>query len=148
MPSTPVKFKVTINAADAERVWMRLVDQRMEQTKQLVRAYGGQVHVDTIRLTPVKSGDLKASWRLEETDSGYIFTVRVSSDLAYAAHVEFGTRPHKIRVKNASVLTDGVNFFGTEVNHPGTTAQPMLRPSVDGGKDQFVRDLKTIWNAK
>lgn len=34
--------------------------------------------------------------------------------------MEQGTAPHTIRVRNARVLTDGAQFFGTQVNHPGT----------------------------
>jgi hypothetical protein len=48
----------------------------------------------------------------------------------YSPHVYFGTRPHKIRVKRASVLTDGENFFGTEVNHPGTKANRWLERAL------------------
>ncbi len=39
-----------------------------------------------------------------------------------------GTRAHSIDVVNASVLTDGVSFFGRHVNHPGTSPQDFRRP--------------------
>ncbi|MDR1001681.1 MAG: hypothetical protein LBL82_00200 [Oscillospiraceae bacterium] len=44
--------------------------------------------------------------------------------------IEFGTRPHKIRIKNARVLTFNDVFFGSEVSHPGQKATNVLRDTV------------------
>jgi hypothetical protein len=55
----------------------------------------------------------------------------VGTVIEYGPDIEWGTGPHIIRAKNAKVLTDGKSFFGKEVNHPGTTAQPFMRPSID-----------------
>ena len=55
----------------------------------------------------------------------------VGSALDYSVYVEFGTRAHIIEIKNAKVLTNGKKFFGKKVKHPGTVAQPHLRPAVD-----------------
>lgn len=41
-----------------------------------------------------------------------------------------GTRPHKIRARNASVLANADTVFGKEVNHPGTAPNPFLRRAV------------------
>lgn len=54
----------------------------------------------------------------------------IGTNVDYAAHVEFGTSPHKIEVKTASVLSDGSNFFGRVVNHPGTSPIPFMRPAL------------------
>ncbi len=48
----------------------------------------------------------------------------------YAPDVYFGTKPHKIKVKNARVLTNGTDFFGREVNHPGTKANRWLERAL------------------
>jgi hypothetical protein len=48
----------------------------------------------------------------------------------YAVFVHEGTRPHIIRVRSAKVLTDGVRFFGPQVRHPGTRAQPFLTQAL------------------
>ncbi len=52
---------------------------------------------------------------------------------AYPLDVEYGTRPHKIRSKGNYPLRDPKSgrVFGYEVDHPGTQAQPFLRPSLD-----------------
>ena len=55
----------------------------------------------------------------------------IGSNELYAPYVEFGTRAHKISVKNAKVLSDGKNIFGKVVNHPGTAPQPHLQPAVE-----------------
>ena len=48
--------------------------------------------------------------------------------------VEFGTAPH----------VNGGQFAGTM--HPGTKAQPFMRPAWDGGKDKLMNDLKAeLW---
>lgn len=56
----------------------------------------------------------------------------------YAPHIEFGTRPHIIQVRNAKVLAGyllkpgakkyGWMYFGKKVNHPGTRANPFFYP--------------------
>lgn len=57
----------------------------------------------------------------------------VGTGVSYARFVEFGTKPHVIRVRNKRVLANvrTGDVFGTVVNHPGTTAQPFLRPALD-----------------
>lgn len=80
------------------------------------------------------------------------------SNAEYTPHVEFGTKPHDIEVKNKMILattkgrfkrtstiplkgkgqkglprvsTDGrYAILGKRVKHPGTKAQPFLRPAV------------------
>jgi phage gpG-like protein len=64
--------------------------------------------------------------------------VFVGTNVEYASDIEFGTGPHKITVKNAKVLTDGKTFFGKSVNHPGTPAQPFLRPALDLAKGEML----------
>lgn len=86
-----------------------------------------EVARDARRLAPVDSGDLADSIEWipgAETDL-------IVCDAPYWAHVEYGTDPHVIRVRNKKVLRskEGV-FFGKEVNHPGTPAQPFLRPAM------------------
>lgn len=44
--------------------------------------------------------------------------------------VEYGAPPHIIRAFNSPVLTDGENFFGKEVMHPGQRPQSFMRRSL------------------
>jgi hypothetical protein len=77
---------------------------------------------------PVDTGALATS--IESEVNGQ--TIRVGSNLGYAASVEMGAAPHIIRVKNARVLANRETgqVFGPVVHHPGNKAQPFLRPSL------------------
>lgn len=82
---------------------------------------------DAKRHCPVDSGDLKDSLGIVYTSSG----ARIGSPLSYAAATELGSGPHIIRSKGPYSLSDGHgNYFGRVVHHPGTPAQPYLRPAL------------------
>jgi Bacteriophage HK97-gp10, putative tail-component len=81
-------------------------------------------------LAPVRTGRLRSSIRAEPPR---IFSLRgsvtVGSDLEYAAHVNDGTRAHKITAKNAKALRfhiGGKLVFVKSVNHPGTKGTKFL----------------------
>jgi HK97 gp10 family phage protein len=91
-----------------------------------------------VMLCPVDKGDLRASigyaCELGSTSGASKPTEYdgiVTTNKEHAPHVEFGTRPHTIAVKFARVLSNGKDVFGTIVNHPGTRAQPFMRPALD-----------------
>jgi len=44
--------------------------------------------------------------------------------------IEFGTKPHKIRAKNAKAMGYNADFFGSEADHPGQKATNLLRNAV------------------
>ena len=69
-------------------------------------------------------GNLESSIFHQFKDSGK--TAEVGSNSIISKFIEFGTRPHKIRIKNKKVLSDGIDIFGTEVNHPGYRGNPAL----------------------
>lgn len=71
-----------------------------------------------------KTGELENSIESEFEDFG--LTAIVGSDADHALFIEKGTKAHEIRVRTASVLSDGVDFFGKVVNHPGTKANDGL----------------------
>ena len=91
------------------------------------------------RLAPKRTGRLRASIRMDRRDAAGRYSAggrrtialyEVSANTPSAGYVHNGTRPHIIRVRNAKVLTDGVNFFGTMVRHPGTRPQPFLTQAL------------------
>ena len=78
----------------------------------------------------MRTGRLRGSIRAEEPR---IFSLRgsvkVGSDLEYAAFVNDGTRPHIIRPRRAQVLrftVGGRTVFAKVVHHPGTRPRPFL----------------------
>jgi hypothetical protein len=81
-------------------------------------------------LAPVDTGRLRASIK---ADPPRIFSLRgsvkVGSNVEYAAMVNDGTRPHVIKAVNAKALrfkVGGRTVFARLVHHPGTRARPFL----------------------
>ena len=84
-------------------------------------------------------------------------TGEVAVNVDYAGAVEFGTKPHEIkpRWKKALAFKPGAGFrFWDEsgrvvvkrVKHPGTKAQPFLRPAVEAEAEVIKRSLEKIIN--
>lgn len=85
---------------------------------------------------PVDTGRLRASITPDMVGptEGYVGT-----NVAYAAAVEYGSRPHEIRPRKANVLAwkdreTGEMRFAKKVNHPGTAARPFLEPAYLEGQ--------------
>lgn len=82
---------------------------------------------------PVKTGDLKRSIKITESNIGYDsawFTIEPTVD--WAKYVESDTKPHIIRARNVEFLKftiGGRTIFRRSVRHPGTRAQPFMGPA-------------------
>lgn len=91
-----------------------------------------------------KTGDLESSIRHVIYNKGN--TAAVGSDSLMSVFMEVGTKAHVIKVKNATVLTDRVDFFGKEVNHPGFKGTHDLEQSYDqvigNNQEKFLKRLK------
>jgi hypothetical protein len=75
---------------------------------------------------PVDKGILRGSINFETTDYGVKITM-----VDYAVHVEFGTKAHIIEPKNKQALRFKIGnktIITKKVQHPGTDAQPFIRP--------------------
>lgn len=83
---------------------------------------------------PVRTGRLKQSIAIKvEGDS-----VIIGPNTDYAAYVEFGTKPHEIRPRNAKALAwRGPNgmVYAKVVHHPGTRPHPYVRPAFNDWVD-------------
>lgn len=87
------------------------------------------IAADMRRDVPVDTGDLLESIR---TEGNQIWVGDFAKGVTYWADVEFGTKPHMIFPVNAKVLhwTDAQGeHFAKSVRHPGTKAQPYIRPN-------------------
>lgn len=84
------------------------------------------------RLCPIDEGALVASITGETEHDHMQSRLTAGGDgVDYAAVVELGGRPHEIRSKGPWPLRDkNGNVFGRVVQHPGTPAQPYLRPGA------------------
>jgi hypothetical protein len=93
-------------------------------------------------------------------------SARIEARTPYAAAVEFGSKPHEIRPKNASVLawpgsakarrltgkarvgtSRSDMVFAAKVDHPGTKPQPFLIPAAKAAlKRAGVTGIVERWN--
>ena len=119
---------------------------------------GARLQEQVIQRTPVQSGALRNSIAagLSVVPMGSIgvqqvgefgvqplpgqgigVSVVIGSNEQYAPWVEFGTKPHKIRARNAKVLAfqgAGGTVFRREVNHPGTRGARMFGDAMDASE--------------
>jgi HK97 gp10 family phage protein len=111
------------------------------------------------RRVPRKTGHLGRSIKAGRVTKR---SATVEANARYAAYVEFGTKPHVIRPKTKKALAwapsgqtrlsgrprkGAKRIFATIVNHPGTKAQPFLRPAVEAAVErQSVARIVEKWN--
>lgn len=82
-------------------------------------------------LAPVDTGRLRSSVVAIPQGGRWTFTVTIGTNVEYAADVEYGTAPHVIVPKDRKALWwPGAAHPVARVNHPGTRAQPFMRPAV------------------
>lgn len=83
---------------------------------------------DARRFAPVDSTDLVRSIKVHKIGPT---SRRIHAHAPYAAYVELGTRPHVIRPNNKKALHWPTARHPVKVvHHPGTRAQPYLRPAL------------------
>ena len=87
-----------------------------------------QVFRDAVRLCPVDTHALADSIDYEVVG----LVGRVTVDEPYWRFVEYPTAPHLIRSHGDYSLHNDEfgEYYGREVMHPGTQAQPFLRPAL------------------
>lgn len=129
--------------------WNRWVDDLPEEVKEdakvAVKEAGYMTEADAKQNAPVDQGDLRRSINTTIEENGMVAVVGTNMD--YALSVEFGSAPHTIKVKDAKALSNGQSFFGKEVQHPGTQAQPFLTPAFVKNKAKLRRKLQEIANS-
>lgn len=100
-----------------------------------------QVERSAKQKAPVDTGTLRASITNRPIDDGYV----VGTNVEYAAAVEFGTRPHVITPNQADALAfegqAGELIFRQRVEHPGTEAQPFLRPALRDHESDLTENI-------
>ena len=134
-----MSVKVSIKATDMSKFKKDMKKFIVENDKIInvaLDATALKIQEDAKRLVPVDKGVLRANIFFNTPDKR---KRRIFTDTRYGAYVELGTGPHEIRVKKAKVLSNGKQFFGTKVMHPGTKAQPFLRPALNKNRNTFTK---------
>jgi len=92
-------------------------------------------------------GNLRQSIKSRKIDS---FSGEIKAHAKYAAYVHEGTRPHTIRARKGGGLANDRTgqFFGKQVNHPGTKPNPFLLRAVQKIEDkirgEFAKAVENI----
>jgi HK97 gp10 family phage protein len=115
----------------------RTAEQSQTTTQQVLIQSANHILAEMESRVPVDSGRLRQSLRIEvQTDK-----VIIGPNTPYAGYVEFGTRPHVIEPKTPGgtlVFTvGGRKVFTKRVRHPGTRAQPYVRPAFEAWVDSL-----------
>lgn len=110
------------------------------------------VELEGMANTKAELEEIEANWADEE-DVVYV----VGPSAEYAIFVEFGTDPHLITPDDAEALKfegkilPGVpeteTIFATRVLHPGTDAQPFMRPAlryIERNAARFATDADSL----
>lgn len=118
-----------------------IADEIDEAIDEGTRRTALSVEVSAKEFAPVKTGDLK----------GDIAAIKlgpakwsVGSTKEYAPPTEYGSKPHPITPDAKEYLhffIDGDEIFTKHVDHPGTPAQPFLRPAIHRHRSDLVNNI-------
>jgi len=91
---------------------------------------------------PVDTGTLRSSIDHQRVDIGEFV---VGTNLEYGPDVEYGTDAHVISANGDDPMTfqvDGQWISKYSVDHPGTPAQPFLRPALREHKSDLEKNIR------
>jgi HK97 gp10 family phage protein len=121
-----------INTRAYERGLRRFLGGMSDDVKRAVERTRIDVQNEARRRAPVDTGRLRSSIVSRAEGSGRSVGYVIGTNVNYAAAVEYGTSPHVITPKNKRALYwPGAAHPVAKVNHPGTKAQPFLRPAIE-----------------
>ncbi|MFD4572097.1 HK97 gp10 family phage protein [Streptomyces sp. NPDC058417] len=134
--SFPVRMQtqasVQIDTRRYERGLRRWFGGMSDDVKRAVERTRMDVQNEARRRAPVDTGRLRSSIVSRAEGGGRNIGYVVGSNVNYAAAVEYGTAPHVIKPKDKKALYwPGAAHPVAKVNHPGSRAQPFLRPAIE-----------------
>lgn len=100
---------------------------------KVVRAGANMVRDEARRLVVRRSGALAKTIKVRRVKTGSSLNVvmAVGTNARIGHLIEFGTAPHVIKPKRKKAVSYGPEQIYGAVKHPGTPAQPFLRPAFD-----------------
>lgn len=134
-----------INTRSYERGLRRALGGMSDDVKRAVDRTRIDVQNEARRRAPVDTGRLRSSIVSRAESSGRTVGYVVGTNVNYAAAVEYGTAPHVIVPKTKKALYwPGARHPVGKVNHPGTRAQPFMRPAVEMAELFFRANLSQV----
>jgi HK97 gp10 family phage protein len=123
--------------ADALR---QTADDSQITTQQVLVQSANQILAEMEALVPVDTGRLRTSLQIR-VDTDRVIIGPNENIAPYGGYVEFGTKPHTIVPKKpGGVLVfkmNGQTVYTKKVRHPGTKAQPYVRPAFEAWVDSL-----------
>ena len=118
--------------------------------KEVVNESALEIGTMAMKLCPVDTGRLRSSIHPIFYRNG--MAADIGTNVFYAPHVEFGTKPHDIRPRSKKALSwishqvfdvawSG-RVFAKIVHHPGTPPRPFLFPAFEMERPNFERNLR------
>lgn len=134
-----------LNTREYERGLRRVLGGMSDDVKRAVDRTRTDVQNEARRRVPVDTGRLRSSIVSRAENSGRKVGYVVGTNVNYAAAVEYGTAPHVIKPRNKKALYwPGARHPVAQVNHPGTRAQPFMRPAVEMAEIFFRANLSQV----
>lgn len=131
-PQMRTQARQTINTREYERGLRRFFGGMSAEVARAVERTRIDVQNEARRRAPVDTGRLRSSIVSRAEGGGRNLGYVIGSNVNYAAAVEYGTAPHVIKPKYKGALYwPGAAHPVAQVNHPGTRAQPFLRPAIE-----------------
>ncbi|RMB85777.1 hypothetical protein CTZ28_12590 [Streptomyces shenzhenensis] len=116
-----------------------------DDVKRAVDRTRVDVQNEARRRAAVDTGRLRSSIVSRAENRGRSVGYVVGTNVSYAADVEGGTEPHDIFPKNKQALYwPGAAHPVAKVHHPGTPAQPFMRPAIELTEIFFRANLSQI----
>lgn len=127
----------SLASADVSRLAEALRESGQEAdvtTQDVLLRSANYLKADMESRVPVRTGKLKQSIQIRVKTHEIV----IGPDTEYDAFVELGTQPHVIKAKTKKALAfkmGGRTVIVRSVKHPGTKAQPYVRPAFDDWVD-------------
>lgn len=144
-PGAGTSASVTINTRQYETALRRALGRQSDEVRRAIVQTGVDVQNKARELCPVDTGRLRSSIVHRTEGGGRTTGVVVGTNVSYAADVEYGTAPHVILPKNKKALYwPGAAHPVSRVNHPGTRAQPFMRPALELAPIFFSQNISRL----
>lgn len=109
-------------------------------TQQVLVQASNHILAEMEARVPVDTGRLRESLGVK-VESNKVVIGPNETQAPYAGYVEFGTKPHEIKPKSPSGVlkfkVGGTWVYTKKVHHPGTKAQPYVRPAFEAWVDSL-----------
>lgn len=135
---------IQIKLTDETRLIPRLkrhrevIDEGLKQGINDLISYGQATSMKTVG---VKTGTLRRSIvGTPVQDVGGVFSAMWGTNIPYAKHHEYGTKPHTIAARRKKALSftwNGKRVAYRSVNHPGTTGRFYMK----AGREEAIRRI-------